>query len=317
VTDLVIETHGLRKEYRRPRGGPVVALDDLDLAVGRGEIHGLLGPNGAGKTTTIRILLGLASATAGSASLFGEPVPRRLPRVARRVGALVDQPAFHPGMSARRNLALLAAAGGVSRSRVEETLDQVGLAGHGEERVRGYSIAMRQRLGLASALLKRPELVVLDEPTNGLDPSGIREVRGLVRDLGRAGVTVLLSTHLLAEAQQVCDSVSILSAGRVRRSGTVPELVGRDQPAGVRVAVDDLDAAAATLRAAGMRVTRESRTHLFVEGSPDPAAVTRVLAEQGQFVRELIPERPDVEDVVRRLSEPSSEPQPQGTGGAQ
>jgi ABC-2 type transport system ATP-binding protein len=287
----------------------VVAVDDLDLEVGPGEVHGLLGPNGAGKTTTIRMLLGLASATAGTAALFGEPVPRRLPRVARRVGALVDHPAFHPGMTARRNLALLAGAAGVPHARVDETLDQVGLAGHGDERVRGYSIAMRQRLALAAALLKRPELVVLDEPTTGLDPSGIREVRGLVRDLGRSGVTVLVSTHLLAEVQQVCDSVTILSAGSVRRAGTVPELVGRDQPAGVRVAVDDLDGAVAVLRAAGLKVSRESRTHLFVEGSPDPAVVTRVLAEQGKYVRELIPERPDVEEVVRRLSDPEPDTQ--------
>jgi ABC-2 type transport system ATP-binding protein len=304
VTDLVIETHGLRKEHRRLRGGPVVAVDGLDLAVGRGEVHGLLGPDGAGKTTAIRMLLGLARPTSGTAALFGEPVPRRLPRVIGRVGALVEHPAFHRGLSARQNLVLLARAAGVGRTRVDQALEQVGLQGHGEERVRGYSLATRQRLGLAAALVKEPELVVLDEPTSGLDPSGIREVRGLVRDLGRAGVTVLLSTHLLAEVQQVCDSVTILSAGEVRRSGDVSGLVGRDHPAGVRVAVADLDRAVTTLRAAGMDVTRESRTHLFVAGAPDPAAVTRVLAEQGQYVRELIPERPEVEDVVRRLTTP-------------
>jgi ABC-2 type transport system ATP-binding protein len=229
------------------------------------------------------------------------------------VGALVDTPAFHGGVTARRTLALLAGAAGVPRARVDEVVEQVGLAGHAEERVRAYSPAMRQRLGLAAALLKRPELVVLDEPTNGLDPSGIREVRGMVRDLGRSGVTVLLSTHLLAEVQQVCDSVTILSSGRVRRSGAAFDLVGRDQPAGVRVAVDDLEGAGRALRAAGMHVTRDSRTHLFVEGSPDPAAITRVLAEQGQYVRELIPERPDVEDVVRRLSVQ----EPQAAGGSQ
>ncbi|WP_148575025.1 ABC transporter ATP-binding protein [Nocardioides caldifontis] len=302
MTDLVIETHGLRKEHRRLRGGPLVAVAGLDLAVARGEVHGLLGPDGAGKTTAIRMLLGLARPTSGTAALFGEPVPRRLPRVVGRVGGLVYHPAFHRGLTARQNLLLLGRAAGVRRSRVDQVLEQVGLQGHGEERVRGYSVAMRQRLGLAAALLKEPELVVLDQPTAGLDPSGIREVRGLVRDLGRAGVTVLLSTHLLAEVQQVCDSVTIMSGGEVRRSGEVAGLVGRYQPAGVRVAVAELDKAAELLRAAGLEVTRESRTHLFVAGPPDPSVVTRVLAEHGHFVRELIPERPDVEDVVRRLS---------------
>ncbi len=302
MTDLVIETTGLRKEYRRGRGRPVVAVDDLDLAVPRGGVHGFLGPNGSGKTTTIRMLLGLSSPTSGTVRVLGEPVPGRLPRVIDRVGAVVEQPRFSPGLSGRRNLSLLAGSRGLPRARVDEALERVGLAGRDRDRYRTYSLGMRQRLAIAAALVKSPDLLVLDEPTNGLDPAGIRDIRELVRDLGRAGVTVLLSSHILAEVQQACDSVTIISAGRMLASGQVEELVGREPAGGVRVGVPDPDAAARVLRGAGLRVVPDG-AHLYVDGVADPAEVTRLLAAEQIYVHELVAERPDLETVFLRLTE--------------
>lgn len=310
MTDLVIETRGLRKEFRALRGRRTVAVDGLDLVVPRGGVHGFLGPNGSGKTTTLRMLLGLAAPTAGEMRVLGEPVPRRLPQVLSRVGALVEQPRFQPGFTGRLNLALLAGSVGIPRARVEASLEQVGLAGRERDRFRDYSLGMKQRLALAAALLKEPELLVLDEPTNGLDPAGIRDIRHLIRDLGASGVTVLLSSHILAEVQQVCDSVSIIGDGRLLSSGRVEELVGREQVDGVRVGVSDPDTATEVLAEAGMRVSRDG-AHLYVQGVHDPARITRLLAERGMFVRELIPDRPDLESVFLRLTDtPPSDPAP-------
>ncbi len=311
MTELVIETHALRKEFRTRRGRHVVAVDGLDLAVPRGGVHGFLGPNGSGKTTTIRMLLGLASATAGEMQLFGTPVPRRLPSVMNRIGAVVEQPKFLPSFTARRNLSLLAGAIGVARPQVDHALDQVGLGGRDRDRYKSYSLGMKQRLAIAATLLKRPDLLILDEPSNGLDPAGIREIRELIRDLAESGVTVLLSSHILAEVQQVCDSVSIIGSGRLLASGTVQELVGREEVAGVRVGVQDLEAARRHLTEAGLRVTREAH-HLYVEGISDPARITRLLAAQDLFVKELTPDRKDLEavflDLTRGDTLPSAPP---------
>ena len=301
VTELVIETTGLRKEYRSGRGNPLVAVDDLDLAVPRGGVHGLLGPQGSGKTTTLRMLLGLAAPSAGSARVLGEPVPRRLSRVVDRVGAVVEQPRFSPGISGRRNLSLLARSRGVPDARVAEVVERVGLAGRDRDRYRSYSPGMRQRLAIAAAMLKAPELVILDEPTEGLDAADVRAVRELVRALGTDGVTVLVSTHVLADVQQVCDSVSILSRGRLLSSGPVEGLVGRE-PAAVRVGVREVDAAARLLTAAGLRVTKEG-AHLYVAGAQDPADITRLLAQGDVFVRELTVVGPDLEAVFLRLTD--------------
>jgi len=307
VSDLVIETSALRKEFRSRRRRQVVAVDDLDLAVPHGGVHGFLGPNGSGKTTTIRMLLGLASASSGEMRLFGEPVPRRLPRVMDRIGAVVEQPRFTGSFSGRRNLTLLARTIGAPMSRVDDALDRVGLIGRDRDRYRSYSLGMKQRLAIAATLLKQPDLLILDEPTNGLDPAGIRDIRTMIRELGAAGVTVLLSSHILAEVQQVCDSVSIIGEGRLLSSGRVEELVGREEAGAVRVRVAEPEQAAEHLRAAAFVVTVEGST-LYVEGAADPARITQVLAEQGLYVRELVPERPDLETVFLELTDRATPP---------
>jgi ABC-2 type transport system ATP-binding protein len=299
VDDLVIETVGLRKQFRGRRGRKVPAVHDLDLRVPAGGVHALLGPNGSGKTTTIRMLLGLARPSAGEIRLFGEPVPRRLPRVMPRIGAVVDHPRFVPGFSGRRNLSLLADSAGLPDSRVDAVLERVDLGGRERDTFRTYSPGTRQRLAVAGALLKQPELVVLDEPTNGLDAAGARDLRRLVRDLARSGVTVLLSSHILAEVQQVCDSVSILGDGTVLSSGTVEELVGREQARGVRVGVPDPIAAMDVLREAGLDVARDG-SHLYVAHVAEPAEITRLLAARDIWVGELVPDADDLEAVYLR-----------------
>ncbi len=312
MIDHVIETDGLRKEFRRVRGGKHVAVDDLALAVPRGGVHGFLGPNGSGKTTTIRMLLGLSRPTAGSMRLLGEEVPRRLPAVMDRVGAIVEEPKFLPTFTGRRNLSLLGRSIGVPRSRVDEVLSEVGLEGRDSDRYRTYSLGMRQRLAIAAALLKSPDVLILDEPTNGLDPAGIRDIRQLVRDLGASGVTVLLSSHILAEVQQVCDSATIIGNGRVLSSGSVEELVGRETAPGVRVRVTEPERARRLLEDAGLVVTPDG-TRLYVERVQDPAHITRVLAEAGLFVSELVPDRADLEQVFLRLTGGEGLPSPDRT----
>ncbi|MBW3639464.1 MAG: ATP-binding cassette domain-containing protein, partial [Actinobacteria bacterium] len=211
----VIEVAGAHKRYRRRRKPAERALDGLDLVVDAGGVHGFLGPNGSGKTTTIRVLLGLVSADSGELRLLGKPVPQSLPDVIGQVGALVETPLFYPNFGGRLNLRLLAETAGISRVPVEECLELVGLWERGDDRFKGYSLGMKQRLGIAAALLKKPQLLILDEPSNGLDPAGIREVRELIQRLGRDGrTTVFLSSHLLAEIEQVCDHVSIMARGR-------------------------------------------------------------------------------------------------------
>jgi ABC-2 type transport system ATP-binding protein len=201
VTDLVIETTGLRKEFRDRRGRRRVAVAGLDLAVPSGGVHGFLGPNGSGKTTTIRMLLGLARATRGSMRLFDTEVPRRLPAVIDRIGAVVESPKFSPTFTGRQNLQLLARSLGTPTSRVDAAIETVSLTGRDGDRYKSYSLGMKQRLAIAATLLKDPSLLILDEPTNGLDPAGIREIRDTIRDLSESGVTVLLSSHILAEVQ--------------------------------------------------------------------------------------------------------------------
>src|SRR3954452_24372265 len=192
-----VQLVAVSKTYRRRGGAPQKAMDQLDLLVETGGVHGFLGPNGSGKTTTIRVLLGLVAADHGEARLFDRPVPQALPEVIADVGALVETPLFFPGFSGRLNLRLLAETGGVPRSRVGEGLELVDLTDRAEDRFKGYSLGMKQRLGIAAALLKAPRLLILDEPSNGLDPAGIRDVRELIRRLGSDGhTTVLLSSHL-------------------------------------------------------------------------------------------------------------------------
>jgi len=302
MSDLIIETIKLRKEFRTRRGRHVVAVDALDLAVPRGGVHGFLGPNGSGKTTTIRMLLGLARATKGDMRLFGETVPDRLPQVIGRIGAVVEQPKFTPTFSGRHNLNLLASSIGVPKRSVDAAIAQVGLAGRDREKYKGYSLGMKQRLAIAATLLKSPDLLILDEPTNGLDPAGIRDIRDMIRELGDSGVTVLLSSHILAEVQQVCDSVSIIGNGRLLAHGRVDDLVGSDGRHGFRVGVADVEAAEERLIHAGLVVRREGDV-LHVEGTRDAAEITRLLARHELYVRELSPDRPDLESVFLELTQ--------------
>jgi ABC-2 type transport system ATP-binding protein len=217
-------TSGLTKKFRRQ-----TAVDRIDLEVPGGAVYGFLGPNGSGKTTTIRMLLGLISPTAGEISLLGLPMASGARTVLRHVGSLVEGPAFHPYLSGRANLARLDAADrysdqGTSRARIDAALDRVGLLAAAEKRYRAYSLGMRQRLAIAASLLMPRELLVLDEPTNGLDPQGTREVRHLISDLARDGATVLVSSHLLAEVEQICSHVGVMYEGRLVAQGPLTEL---------------------------------------------------------------------------------------------
>jgi ABC-2 type transport system ATP-binding protein len=299
MTETVVETRGLRKEFSG-RKGTRVAVADLELTVRAGEVHGFLGPNGSGKTTTIRMLLGLASATAGEMAIFGRPVPEALPDVMGKIGAVVESPKFSPNFTGRQNLRLLARSVGVGDARVDQAVETVGLRGRDRERYKTYSLGMKQRLAIAATLLKDPALLILDEPTNGLDPSGIREVREVIRGLGDAGVTVLLSSHILAEVQQVCSAATILGNGRTLATGSVAELIGSSTSQ--RVVAPDVAAARAALDAAGLRVTGQDGPALLVE-TDRPAEVTRVLSTAGVWLTELTPVRADLESIFLEVTE--------------
>jgi len=290
VSDAVIATRGLTKRF-----GPVLAVDGIDLDVRAGDVYGFLGANGSGKTTTVRILLGLVLATSGEAEVLGARMPRSAKRVLPQVGTLVEGPAAYPHLSGRANLALFDALGSARRgrrARVDDVLERVGLGLAGDRRVRGYSLGMRQRLGLAAALLRAPRLLVLDEPTNGLDPQGIREMRDLLLGLNHEGTTIFLSSHLLAEVEQMCTRVGVLDRGR---------LVVQDRLASLRaptgrtvVVTPDGDRALGLLD--GQVDLREGE-RLVVRGS-DPAELNRLLVDGGVRVRELAAERRGLEQVV-------------------
>ena len=304
----VIEVVGLRKQYRRLRGGARVAVDGLDLAVPEGGVFGFLGPNGAGKTTTIRCLLGLVAPTAGTCRLLGADVGAQLSQVIGRVGSIVETPALFPTMSGRRNLELLGRLHGIGRRRVVETLELVGLGERGDDLVKRYSLGMRQRLGLAAALLKDPEVLLLDEPANGLDPAGIKEVRELLRGLGGEGRTVFVSSHLLSEVRQTCDQVAILARGRCVATGPVAQVLASGHSAGLLVRLDDLERGRAILAAAGIPAASDGEV-LHVALPPGEAAtVTKALAGQGLYLTELRPDEADLETVFLELTgEPPGE----------
>jgi ABC-type multidrug transport system ATPase subunit len=303
-----IATDGLTKRY-----GQVVAVQDLALEVRDGDLFGFLGPNGSGKTTTVRMLLGLVFATSGRIEVLGRPMPRAAGAVLPQVGSLIEGPAFYPHLSGRANLALFDAAGpgGSWRDRggrVAEALERVGLAEVGRRKVRAYSTGMRQRLGLAAALLRAPRLLVLDEPTNGLDPQGMREVRDLLAGLVAGGTTVFLSSHLLAEVEMICSRAAIVHRGRLVTQARVADLLA---PTGrVLVTTPDPDQAAALVErmpgvrlrsdpAAGAAAPRPMVVHL--DGMA-PEALNRRLVEGGVRVRELVVERPTLEQVFLELT---------------
>jgi ABC-2 type transport system ATP-binding protein len=300
----VLETRRLTKRY-----GGLTAVDALDLAVGPGDIFGFLGPNGAGKTTTIRMLLRLVRPTSGEILLFGKSLERHYLELLARVGAIVEEPAFYPYLSGRENLAVFARlAGGVERGRIEECLALVGLAGRGSDRVAVYSQGMRQRLGIAQALLARPRLVFLDEPTNGLDPPGIEEMRQLLARLAREeGVTVFLSSHLLHEVELLCNRVAILNRGRLIVQGEVAELLETDRVR-LEIGAEDTDAALAALAALGFsdaqRGKEPGRIVLACERART-ADLAAGLVARGVRLTALVPRRPTLEEYFReRLGAP-------------
>jgi ABC-type multidrug transport system ATPase subunit len=297
----MIRTQGLTKRY-----GRVLAVDDLSLEVDEGDIYGFLGPNGSGKTTTVRMLLGLVLATSGSIEMLGRAMPSHSAEVLPEVGALVEGPAAYAGMSGRTNLALLDAMGpGGTRHdrsrRVGDALDRVGLGGIDGRPVRTYSLGMRQRLGLAAALIRRPRLLVLDEPTNGLDPQGIREIRDLLLELNGEGTTVFLSSHLLAEIELMCDRVGVLDRGRLVVQDRLDALRG---PTGrLHVHTPDVQLARSMLDGVVEHVDADK---LLVR-HPDPAALNRLLVEGGVRVELLAPERRTLEDVVLEATQAGSD----------
>nr|BFE62908.1 ABC transporter ATP-binding protein [Dactylosporangium thailandense] len=283
-----LEIDGLVKTYQSVFGRPRTALDKLDMLVEPGQIHGFLGPNGSGKSTTLKTLLGLLRADGGRMRIFGEPVPRFQAEMAARVGAIVEAPAFFGNLTGYKTLSLLAKAGGVPKQRVGIVLDQVGLSDRSEDMVRSYSLGMRQRLAVASALLKNPDLLILDEPNNGLDPAGVREMRDLLRGHAEQGKTVVISSHILAEIAQVCDSVTIISRGRTVAAGPVSEVLAVADKGSYRVRVDDHQRAAQILAEAGADVS-VTGDHLVVHDLAEPAWVSYTLGVHDMWVRELSP----------------------------
>ena len=305
-----IEIEGLRKSYRRFRHGSTVAVDGLDLEVPEGGVFGFLGPNGAGKTTTIRCLLGLVAAGAGRLRLLGADVPGALPSVISRVGSIVETPALFPRFSGRRNLTILARIDGIASSAIEASLERVGLAERADDLVRTYSLGMKQRLGIAAALLKDPALLVLDEPANGLDPAGIVEVRDLLRSLGAEGRTVFVSSHILSEVQHVADRVAIIARGRLVTAGPVREVLTARKGTGVLVRLRDPRRGIETLKASGFDATLTEDV-VRVSVPPDDADhVSRALADAGLFPLELRPDEVDLETVFLELTRDDSEAGP-------
>jgi ABC-2 type transport system ATP-binding protein len=298
----VIEVEGLRKEYRHRRGN-VKAVDGLDLSVPAGGVFGFLGPNGSGKTTTIRCLLGLSRATGGACRIHGVSIPASLPSVIARVGALVEMPGLNPGLSGRQNVQVVADIAGVARSRVDAVLEEMSMLERAGDQVKGYSLGMRQRIGIAIALLKDPDLLILDEPANGLDPAGIREIRQLIRRLGEGGRTVFLSSHLLDEVEQVCDQIAIVSHGRTVAAGTVKDVLrGADSNVTlVRVAKPVL--ALRALKAARLDAMRDGDMLRVATPPKGGAEIARALAARNVFPDELRPEEANLEDVFLRLTE--------------
>jgi ABC-type multidrug transport system ATPase subunit len=291
----MITTQDLTKRF-----GHVEAVRDVSLDVREGDRYGLLGPNGSGKSTLVRMLLGLVYATSGSISILGEPVPRHVGRVLPEIGAVIEEPAAYPHLSGRANLRLLDAAGPGSggggrrtrRRRVDEALEQVGLAGIDRRPVRAYSLGMRQRLGLAAALVRRPRLLILDEPTNGLDPRGIRDIRDLLIGLNADGVTVFMSSHLLPEVSALCTRIGVLDSGKLVLQ---EQLASLQEPTGrVLISTDDPERAVAALD--GL-VERRDGTDLVVR-SADPAALNARLVAAGVPVRSLAVQRRSLEEIV-------------------
>jgi len=299
---LAVATHGLTKQF-----GKQIAVNDIDLAVPSGSVYGFLGPNGSGKTTTIRLLLGLIRPTAGRHDVLGMPMPQSIGSVLPRVGALVEGPAFHPYLSGRDNLRRIDAADRTSdpataARRIDAALDRVGLLAAARKRYRAYSLGMRQRLALASTQLTPRELLILDEPTNGLDPQGTREVRSLITSLAADGATVMLSTHLLSEVEQVCTEVGVMHLGRLVAQAPLAQLRARTVTR-ARVTTDRPDDAAAVLRTMGLEdvAVAKDEASAIIDTVP-PENVVAELVRSGVPVRGFTAAQPDLEEVFVSLT---------------
>jgi ABC-type multidrug transport system ATPase subunit len=295
---VALRTNGLTRRF-----GDQVAVDAVDLVVPRGAIYGFLGPNGSGKTTTIRVLLGLIAADAGEVELLGHPMPRASARVLPRVGALIEGPAFHPYITGQQNLRRLdlsdaTADPATSAQRITAALARVGLTAAAGKKYRNYSLGMKQRLGLAAALLQPRDLLILDEPTNGLDPQGTREVRRLIRDLASDGTTVLVSSHLLSEIEQVATHVGMMSGGRLVRQGTLREVLADGAPV-IKIDTPDLDQAVAAMRRLGLDTAAAGPDGVATArlGSIAVEDVAAALVVAGVRLRRLNVDRPDLEEL--------------------
>jgi ABC-2 type transport system ATP-binding protein len=294
-----LEVRGLVKRY-----GDLTAVDGVDLTVAEGDVYGYLGPNGAGKTTSLRMMLGLIRPTEGTVRLFGRD-PQDGVRALEGVAGFVEEPRFYPYLTGRRNLELLAAFdGGGAAERIGEVLDLVELTDRAQDKVRGYSHGMRQRLGIAASLLRAPRLLLLDEPTTGLDPAGMRDMRALVRRLADSGMTVVLSSHLLGEVEEVCDRVAIIRTGRVVYEGAIAELK-RTAVVGYRVhTTDDGRALQVCAAQAGVSDARIAGGVVrFAAGEETVASLSVALVEAGLALLELVPETASLEDLFFRLTE--------------
>jgi ABC-2 type transport system ATP-binding protein len=299
----VIEVRALRKEYRAGPRRRTLALDGIDFEVPAGGVFGFVGPNGAGKTTTIRCLLGLVRPTSGHCLVLGVDPQVHYHRIRRRVGSLIESQALVPWFSARRNLHHLGDLHRLPRARTDAVLDVVRLGDRADDPVGAYSLGMRQRLGIAAALLKDPELLVLDEPANGLDPEGIVEVRQLLRQLGSDGRTVFVSSHQLAEVQQMCDQVAMLAQGRCVAAGPVDAVLAATGVTGVVIRIDDAPRALAALRAEGVEAWLDDEGLIRAASSADDAPVlARLLARHDLYPRELRPGGSTLEDSFLTLT---------------
>jgi len=290
----LIEVDRLTKRFRS-----TLAVDDLSFKVREGAITGFLGPNGAGKTTTLRVVLGLVRPTSGSARVLGHPY-RALDEPTKKVGAVLEASSFHPGRSGRNHLRVVAAASGLPRSRVDEVLEIVGLSGDAGRRVGGYSLGMRQRLSLAAALLGDPQVFVLDEPANGLDPQGIRWLRELLRSLAGQGRTILISSHVLAEIEQIADEVVIIHRGKFVEHATTADLAAR-AAGGIRVRSPQADRLRTVLEQAGIKVSAAEGDLLSVTDTTT-ARVGELAAENGIVLHELTAEASTLEEAFLELT---------------
>lgn len=296
----VIEVQALRKEYRNG----VVAVDDLDIGIEGAGVHGFLGPNGSGKTTTIRCLVGLIRPTSGTVRILGADATNSLHTVIDRIGALVETPKFFPNFSGRKNLRMLADVVGVPASQIDRSLETVGLTERAGDRFGTYSLGMKQRLAVAATLLKDPDLIILDEPANGLDPAGIVEMRQLIRALGEQGKTIFVSSHQLGEVQQTCDEVMIISRGRLVRKGSVAEIASIGAGNTQIVTIDDVPGAMAVLQAAGWQVRPGDQPDqmMVAAGMEHAAGITHVLAHSGRYLKGLRSSEASLESVFLELT---------------